>query len=139
MKVGDVYECVRSGWTARQGEKVVLTQVEEHYALYTLLADDANEAPVSGVWYFSNYPHDFELVNTPSVWTQLENEEFLIFDNIESFIRQLATATYDDIMELYQVSFSSETVHFVYVLHSGQHIADSCTSESYDAWKASLT
>lgn len=34
MKVGDVYECVRSGWTARQGEKVVLTQVEEHYAIF---------------------------------------------------------------------------------------------------------
>lgn len=69
----------------------------------------------------------------------IDREEKVVFDNVESFISYLASSPFEDIMDLHQLSFSSTSVHFVYVLYCGQHIADSCSLESYDAWKASLT
>ena len=64
--------------------------------------------------------------------------ENVIFDNEQSFLDVLACAKSDEVMTLTNVSFSSERVYFVYVLHSGQHIADGCSLTDFFDWKNTL-
>ena len=68
----------------------------------------------------------------------LEEEENVVFNNQESFLDTLAYCKYNETMSFNSVSFSSERIHFVYVLHSGQHIADSCKITDYFKWKETL-
>jgi len=68
----------------------------------------------------------------------LEEEENTVFYNQESFLDTLACCKYNDTMDLTSVSFSTERVHFKYVLNSGQHIANSCTMSDYLKWKETL-
>ena len=69
---------------------------------------------------------------------RLEEEENIIFYNQESFLDTLACCKYNETMSFNSISFSSERVHFVYVLHSGQHVADSCKIADYFKWKETL-
>ena len=68
----------------------------------------------------------------------LQQEEGIVYRNEESFINMLSCCSYECIIDLTSVSFSSERVHFNYVLNSGQHVADSCTMLDYLEWKETL-
>lgn len=68
----------------------------------------------------------------------IQQEEGMVYLNTDSFLTNLACCNPDNIMDLISVSFSTERVHFKYVLNSGQHIADSCTMLDYLKWKETL-
>ena len=68
----------------------------------------------------------------------LQQEERFVYLNEYSFINTLSCCSYEGILDLTSVSFSSERVHFNYVLNSGQHVADSCTMLDYLKWKETL-
>ena len=68
----------------------------------------------------------------------LQQEEGIVYRNEESFINMLSCCSYEGILDLTSVSFSSERVHFNYVLNSGQHVVDSCTMLDYLEWKETL-
>lgn len=68
----------------------------------------------------------------------LQQEEGIVYLNEYSFINALSCCSYEGVLSLTSVSFSSERVHFNYVLNSGQHVADSCTMLDYLKWKETL-
>ncbi len=68
----------------------------------------------------------------------LQQEEGIVYRNEESFINTFSCCSYEGILDLTSVSFSSERVHFRCVLNSGQHVADSCTMLDYLKWKETL-
>jgi len=68
----------------------------------------------------------------------LQQEEGIVYRNEESFTNTLSCCSYECILSLTSVSFSTERVHFKYVLNSGQHIANSCTMSDYLKWKETL-
>ena len=68
----------------------------------------------------------------------LQQEEGIVYLNEESFINMFSCCSYEGVLSLTSVSFSSERVHFNYVLNSGQHAADSCTMLDYLKWKETL-
>ena len=87
-------------------------------------------------WKVMNCPLWGNLMTT--LQKMLEEEENIVFYNQESFLDTLACCKYNDTMSLTSISFSSERVHFVYVLHSGKHVADSCKIVDYLKWKGTL-
>ena len=68
----------------------------------------------------------------------LTTEERFVYRNEESFTNTFSCCSYEGILDLTSVSFSSERVHFNYVLNSGQHVSDSCTMLDYIKWKETL-
>jgi len=68
----------------------------------------------------------------------LQQEERFVHLNEYSFINTLSCCSYEGILDLTSVSFSSEHVHFRCALNSGQHVADSCTMLDYLKWKETL-
>jgi len=70
--------------------------------------------------------------------TFLQQEEGIVYLNEYSFINTLSCCSYEGILDLTSVSFSSERVHFRCVLNSGQTVADSCTMGDYLKWKETL-
>lgn len=68
----------------------------------------------------------------------LQQEEGIVYRNEESFINMFSCCSYEGILDLTSVSFSSERVHFRCVLNSGQHVSDSCTMLDYLKWKETL-
>lgn len=65
-------------------------------------------------------------------------EEGIVYLNEESFINTFIRPSYEGILGLTSISFSSERVHFRCALNSGQHVADSCTMSDYLKWKETL-
>ena len=68
-----------------------------------------------------------------SVLGILDCEIKYIFENEESFLERFCKG---NIMDLIDVTFSSTNIKMVYVLESGQHIADSATIEAYQEWRS---
>jgi hypothetical protein len=66
------------------------------------------------------------------VFKDLEYYGDLIYDNEESFLKEFCTCK--DVMILVSVSWSSCTMHFVYIKDSGQHISDSASVDKFIDW-----
>ena len=61
----------------------------------------------------------------------LAKYELCAFDNEKSFLLRFGKG---DCWQLAEISFSSEVVRFVYVLHCGQHISDRCGRNAFIKW-----
>lgn len=68
----------------------------------------------------------------------VQQEEGIVYLNTDSFLDTLACCKYNEILSFNRVSFSSTHAHFVYVLHSGRHVSDSCNIDDYLKWKETL-
>jgi hypothetical protein len=66
----------------------------------------------------------------------LAKYENICFENEDSFLLRFGQG---DIWQLASVSFSSEIIRFVYVLHSGAHISNSCERNEFIKWYKEIT
>ena len=60
---------------------------------------------------------------------ELEYWEDIFSDNIEDFIKEVIGI--DDIIDAYQVSWSSSNMFYTYILDCGQHVCSEITMEEW--------